>query len=388
MKRYTIPIIFFAIGVTLQTLFYFSWVSFTLLTVSCLLLTLFLYSLDLQSLTNSPETSASSKDVLSNTKVSPLNESKETFASEGVFDTQVTQTQEASNDVTEEPKPKEILWKVDPIFFARESVRLEERNLFCDTVKEFPFPFTSTKLSSIQYVYFDGKEFKECYWQKSEMLVETDDNPVEWNEWEENQIRESLPVISKNKRKLYVPLTINANLFGFLCFTSKESWSNEDIQVFWEETTNLSEKILAKREYAKVTKHPFTKLYTVSHFYQMAKASFEASEKKTLVLLKFIDTNFQSELAIGLNHMGIIQSVLGLGLFQLEEDLYAALIPNERLESFSSFFQQFIEELDQLGYPSEVALGYSNPLIPDLRFDAWIKKAYSSLEESILYHAA
>ncbi|TGM34944.1 hypothetical protein EHQ75_17635 [Leptospira levettii] len=388
MKRYTIPIIFFAIGVTLQTLFYFSWVSFTLLTVSCLLLTLFLYSLDLQSLTNSPETSASSKDVLSNTKVSPLNESKETFASEGVFDTQVTQTQEASNDVTEEPKPKEILWKVDPIFFARESVRLEERNLFCDTVKEFPFPFTSPKLSSIQYVYFDGKEFKECYWQKSEMLVETDDNPVEWNEWEENQIRESLPVISKNKRKLYVPLTINANLFGFLCFTSKESWSNEDIQVFWEETTNLSEKILAKREYAKVTKHPFTKLYTVSHFYQMAKASFEASEKKTLVLLKFIDTNFQSELAIGLNHMGIKQSVLGLGLFQLEEDLYAALIPNERLESFSSFFQQFIEELDQLGYPSEVALGYSNPLIPDLRFDAWIKKAYSSLEESILYHAA
>ncbi|MBL0955402.1 MAG: hypothetical protein IBJ01_11595 [Leptospira sp.] len=388
MKRYTIPIIFFAIGVTLQTLFYFSWVSFTLLTVSCLLLTLFLYSLDLQSLTNSPETSASSKDVLSNTKGSPLNESKETFASEGVFDTQVTQTQEASNDVTEEPKPKEILWKVDPIFFARESVRLEERNLFCDTVKEFPFPFTSPKLSSIQYVYFDGKEFKECYWQKSEMLVETDDNPVEWNEWEENQIRESLPVISKNKRKLYVPLTINANLFGFLCFTSKESWSNEDIQVFWEETTNLSEKILAKREYAKVTKHPFTKLYTVSHFYQMAKASFEASEKKTLVLLKFIDTNFQSELAIGLNHMGIKQSVLGLGLFQLEEDLYAALIPNERLESFSSFFKQFIEELDQLGYPSEVALGYSNPLIPDLRFDAWIKKAYSSLEESILYNAA
>ncbi|MCW7502877.1 hypothetical protein [Leptospira paudalimensis] len=388
MKRYTIPIIFFAIGVTLQTLFYFSWVSFTLLTVSCLLLTLFLYSLDLQSLTNSPETSASSKDVLSNTKVSPLNESKETFASEGVFDTQVTQTQEASNDVTEEPKPKEILWKVDPIFFARESVRLEERNLFCDTVKEFPFSFASPKLSSIQYVYFDGKEFKECYWQKSEMLVETDDNPVEWNEWEENQIRESLPVISKNKRKLYVPLTINANLFGFLCFTSKESWSNEDIQVFWEETTNLSEKILAKREYAKVTKHPFTKLYTVSHFYQMAKASFEASEKKTLVLFKFIDTNFQSELAIGLNHMGIKQSVLGLGLFQLEEDLYAALIPNERLESFSSFFKQFIEELDQLGYPSEVALGYSNPLIPDLRFDAWIKKAYSSLEESILYHAA
>lgn len=380
MKRYTIPIIFFAIGVTLQSLFYFSWVSFTLLTVSCLLLTLFLYSLDLQSLSNSPETSATAKVDLSDTK--------ETHTSEGVFDTQVSQTPEAYNEVTEGPKPKEILWKVDPIFFARESVRLEERNLFCDTVKEFPFSFTSPKLSSIQYVYFDGKEFKECYWQKSEMLVETDDNPVEWNEWEENQIRESLPVISKNKRKLYVPLTINANLFGFLCFTSKDVWSNEDIQVFWEETTNLSEKILAKREYSKVTKHPFTKLYTVSHFYQMAKASFEASEKKTLVLFKFIDTNFQSELAIGLNHMGIKQSVLGLGLFQLEEDLYAALIPNERLESFSSFFQQFIEELDQLGYPSEVALGYSNPLIPDLRFDGWIKKAYGSLEESILYHAA
>lgn len=388
MKRYTIPFIFFAIGVTLQTLFYFSWVSFTLLVVSCLLLTLFLFSLDLQSLPYVTEKPSSQQDEEIPTHGNSSLEQKENFTSEVVFDTNLPIPTDVSNLEPEEPKPKEILWKMDPVFFARESVRLLERSLFCDTVKEFPFSFTSPKLSSIQYVYFDGKDFKECYWQKSEMLVETDDNPVEWNEWEENQIRDSLPVISKNKRKLYVPLTINANLFGFLCFTSKEGWEQEDIQIFWEETTNLSEKILAKREYAKVTRHPFTKLYTVSHFYQMAKASFEASEKKTLVLFKFIDTNYQSELAIGLNHMGIKQTVLGIGLFQLEEDLYAALIPNERLESFSSFFQQFIEELDQLGYPSEVALGYSNPLIPDLKFDGWIKKAYSSLEESILYHAA
>ncbi|XDD45955.1 hypothetical protein AB3N60_14735 [Leptospira sp. WS39.C2] len=388
MKRYTIPTIFFAIGVTLQTLFYFSWVSFTLLVVSCLLLTLFLYSLDFQSLPNSTQNTNPSVGVGSQIMESPTEPTKEIVNEGMVFDTSKPLTTVESNQIEVEPIPKEILWKVDPIFFARESVRLVERGLFCDTVKEFPFSFISPKLSSIQYVYFDGKEFKECYWQKSEMLVETDDNPVEWNEWEENQIRESLPVISKNKRKLYVPLTINANLFGFLCFTSKEGWVNEDIQIFWEETTNLSEKILAKREYAKVTTHPFTKLYTVSHFYQIAKASFEAAEKKTLVFFKFINTNFQSELAIGLNQMGIKHSVIGIGLFQLEEDLYAALIPNERLESFSSFFQQFIEELDQLGYPSEVALGYANPLLPELKFDGWIKLAYSSLEESILYHAA
>ncbi|EOQ90185.1 hypothetical protein LEP1GSC202_0548 [Leptospira yanagawae serovar Saopaulo str. Sao Paulo = ATCC 700523] len=397
MKRYTIPTIFFAIGVTLQTLFYFSWVDFTLLAVSCLLLTLFLYSLDLQSYPNSkqPTSSFQTETIASEDDSQTLQKSNvdtevvlDTNVSHGSVFPEVSTAIDDSNDETKGFKTKEILWKVDPIFYARESVRLEERSLFCDTIKEFPFSFTSPKLSSIQYVYFDGTDFKECYWQKSEMLVETDDNPVEWNEWEESQIKESLPAISKNKRKLYVPLTINAKLFGFLCFTSKEGWSNEDIQVFWEETTNLSEKILLKREYAKVTKHPFTKLYTVSHFYQLAKASFEASEKKTLVLFKFIDTNFQSELAIGLNQMGIKHSVLGIGLFQLEENLYAALIPNERLESFSSFFQQFIEELDQLGYPSEVALGYSNPLIPDLKFDVWIKKAYSSLEESILYNAA
>lgn len=388
MKRYTIPTIFFAIGVTLQTLFYFSWVSFTLLTVSCLLLALFLYSLDLQSLSH-PQTNQT--PVESNNNTTNELENLQSFPDSEtnvVFDTNPQTPDHVSNAIQEEPKTKEILWKIDPVLYARESVRLVERNLFCDTVKEFPFSFQSPKLSSIQYVYFDGKEFKECYWQKSEILVETDDNPVEWNDWEESQIRESLPVISKNKRKLYVPLTINANLFGFLCFSSKEEWTNEDIQVFWEEATHLSEKILSKREYAKVTRHPFTKLYNVSHFYQIAKSSFETAEKKTLVLLKFIDTNFQSELAIGLNHMGTKHSVLGMGLFQLEEDLYAALVPNERLDSFSSFFQQFVAELDELGYPSEVALGYSNPQIPDLKFDGWIKKAYSSLEESILYHAA
>ncbi|TGK52851.1 hypothetical protein EHQ43_05600 [Leptospira bouyouniensis] len=388
MKRYTIPTIFFTIGVTLQFLFYFSWVSFTLLAVSSLLLTLFLYSLDLQSLPNVSNPNLSKEDSITNNDVDPLKEHQIQSEPDALFDTNQTTAPDLSIANEQETQTKEIIWKIDPILFARESVRLEERNLFCDTVKEFPFSFTSPKLSSIQYVYFDGKDFKECFWQKSEMLVETDDNPVEWNDWEESRIRESLPVISKNKRKLYVPLTINANLFGFLCFATKESWLEEEVQVFWDESTNLSEKILAKREYAKVTKHPFTKLFTVSHFYQIAKSSFEASENKTLVLFKFIDTNFQSELAIGLHHLGIKQTVIGLGLFQLEDNLYAALIPNERLDNFSSFFQQFIEELDLLGYPSEVALGYSNQSIPDLKFDSWIKRAYTSLEESILYHAA
>ncbi|MGV3665868.1 MAG: hypothetical protein ACO1NV_07030 [Leptospira bouyouniensis] len=388
MKRYTIPTIFFTIGVTLQFLFYFSWVSFTLLAVSSLLLTLFLYSLDLQSLPNVSNPNLSKEDSITNNDVDPLKEHQIQSEPDALFDTNQKTAPDLSIANEQETQTKEIIWKIDPILFARESVRLEERNLFCDTVKEFPFSFTSLKLSSIQYVYFDGKDFKECFWQKSEMLVETDDNPVEWNDWEESRIRESLPVISKNKRKLYVPLTINANLFGFLCFATKESWLEEEVQVFWDESTNLSEKILAKREYAKVTKHPFTKLFTVSHFYQIAKSSFEASENKTLVLFKFIDTNFQSELAIGLHHLGIKQTVIGLGLFQLEDNLYAALIPNERLDNFSSFFQQFIEELDLLGYPSEVALGYSNQSIPDLKFDSWIKRAYTSLEESILYHAA
>ncbi|TGM46531.1 hypothetical protein EHQ92_00990 [Leptospira biflexa] len=388
MKRYTIPTIFFAIGATLQFLFYFSWVSFTLLTVSCLLLTLFLYSLDLQSLPNAQENEAPNDKTSVTLDLEQTKSHNQSSETDIVFDTNSPLNSETSNAIEMEKETKEILWTIDPILFARESVQKEERKLFCDTVKEYPFSFHSPKLSSIQYVYFDGKEFKECFWQKSEMLVETDDNPMEWNEWEEGRIRDSLPVISKNKRKLYVPLTINANLFGFLCFSTKDVWLEEDTQTFWEEVTNLSEKILAKREYAKVTKHPFTKLYTVSHFYQIAKSSFEASEKKTLVLFKFIDTNFQSELAIGLNHLGLKHSVIGLGLFQLEEDLYSALIPNERLESFSSFFQQFIEELDQLGYPSEVAIGYSNPTTPNLKFDVWIKKAYSSLEESILYHAA
>lgn len=376
MKRYTIPTIFFVTGVILQYTFYFSWVSFTLLTVSCLFLALFLYSLDFQK----PQSLDETDHNLNNEGL--LDKKPHTDV---VFDTETALPTLPSNA---EPKPKEILWKKDPILLAREQILSEGRSLFCETVKEFPFPFLTEKLSSIQYVYYDGKEFKECYWQKAGMMVETDDNPVEWDEFEEGRVKELLPAISIDKRKLYIPLTMNAHLFGFLCFSTKESWNELEIQSFWEKSNTISEKIMIKREYAKVTKHPVTKLFNVSHFYQMAKSTFESKAKVTLILFKFIDTNFQSEIAIGLNLLGKQNVVLGLGLYQLENNLYAAMIPNDRLDTFTEFFSQFIEELDSLGYPSEVALGFSNQSIPGIKFDVWIKAAYKSLEESILYHAA
>ncbi|PKA23003.1 hypothetical protein CH381_28085 [Leptospira sp. mixed culture ATI2-C-A1] len=377
MKRYTIPTIFFIIGVILQYTFYFSWVSFTLLTVSCLLLTLFLYSLDFQKTESHSDLSHSNADAsaLLETKTKP----------DIVFDTKSALPIEPSNA---EPKPKEILWKKDPVLHARESIHSETRAVFSETVKDFPFPFFTEKLTSIQYFYYDEKEFKECYWQKMGMMVETDDNPVEWEEYEEGRIKDLLPAISFDKRKLYIPLTMNAHLFGFLCFSTKESWNESDIQSFWEKSNIISEKIMAKREYTKVTKHPITKLFNVSHFYQMAKSAFESKEKVTLVLFKFIDTNFQSEIAIGLNILGKQNAVLGLGLYQLEDHLYASIISNDKLDDFSEFFKQFIEELDSLGYPSEVALGFSKQSTPEIKFDTWIKAAYKSLEESILYHAA
>ncbi|EKJ86190.1 hypothetical protein CLV96_2786 [Leptospira meyeri] len=377
MKRYTIPTIFFIIGVILQYTFYFSWVSFTLLTVSCLLLTLFLYSLDFQKQDSYSDLSHSNADasVLLETKTKP----------DIVFDTESALPIEPSNA---EPKPKDILWKKDPVLLARESIHSETRAVFSETVKDFPFPFFTEKLTSIQYFYYDEKEFKECYWQKTGMMVETDDNPVEWEEYEEGRIKDLLPAISFDKRKLYIPLTMNAHLFGFLCFSTKESWNESDIQSFWEKSNIISEKIMTKREYTKVTKHPITKLFNVSHFYQMAKSAYESKEKVTLILFKFIDTNFQSEIAIGLNILGKQNAVLGLGLYQLEDHLYASIISNDKLDDFSEFFKQFIEELDILGYPSEVALGFSKQSTPEIKFDTWIKAAYKSLEESILYHAA
>ncbi|TGM63566.1 hypothetical protein EHQ94_13000 [Leptospira meyeri] len=377
MKRYTIPTIFFIIGVILQYTFYFSWVSFTLLTVSCLLLTLFLYSLDFQKQDSHSDLSHSNADA------SVLLETK--TKTDIVFDTESALPIEPSNA---EPKPKEILWKKDPVLLARESIHSETRAVFSETVKDFPFPFFTEKLTSIQYFYYDEKEFKECYWQKTGMMVETDDNPVEWEEYEEGRIKDLLPAISFDKRKLYIPLTMNAHLFGFLCFSTKESWNESDIQSFWEKSNIISEKIMAKREYTKVTKHPITKLFNVSHFYQMAKSAYESKEKVTLILFKFIDTNFQSEIAIGLNILGKQNAVLGLGLYQLEDHLYASIISNDKLDDFSEFFKQFIEELDSLGYPLEVALGFSKQSTPEIKFDTWIKAAYKSLEESILYHAA
>ncbi|MDF3820415.1 hypothetical protein P3G55_10915 [Leptospira sp. 96542] len=367
MKRYVIPILFFAIGVTLQFFFYFSWVSFTLLSISTLLLGLFLYSLDFQT-----------KESIE-TQIQNQNKSDSVLF---VLD-EIPLKDNAENRVV----PKEnIFAEESPIMLAKSIRSKEDRIQFLESIKPLVLDLQNTKISSVLYAYFDGIHFTESLWQKGSVLIESEPNPIEWEIWEEDRIKECLPLVSKNK--LYIPISINQHLFGCFCLYTKESWKDSDIQNYWEKATVLAESLFTQKEYSKVTKVFETGLLNQSFFYNITKTKFDSKEKENLLLIKFINTEYLKEISICLDHYGKKLGYLGLGLFQLESDLFAALIPNQFADEFSNFLQQFVEELDAMGFPSEIAIGFANKANQNTKFDIWIKSAYQSLEENIQYNAA
>ncbi len=277
---------------------------------------------------------------------------------------------------------------LDPIQKTKSILKQSLKSQVLEIMKSHFFAELPKKVSQVLYAYYDGHNFEECFWQKGTIFVESDSNPIEWDDRDESYVRELLPSISSNKQKLYIPFTINQHLFGFVLFQTKETWNQSEIQNYWERSLQISEKIFEKLEYEKVTKNTETWLFNSSHFYQITKDSFNSKEQETLVMIKFIDTTFTKEIAICLNHFGKSEGVLGLGLFRMEEDLYSILLPNSLLSGFTDFFKRFIEEIDSLGYPSSLAIGYSNKIAANGKYDLWIKNLYLSLEESILYNAA
>lgn len=373
MKRYLIPVIFFFVALSLQIFLYFSWTGFALLGISTLLLTLILFNLDLESKNDSEIYESNSPDLELTSSSLNLNT--------------LDLKPEAQNEIAD-PIKLPFFTEGDPISKANEILKTNFKSIFMDVVKDYGFPKLPEKVSSVLYAHYDGFKFEECFWQKGSIFVESESNPIEWDDSDETSIRDLLPCISRNKQKLYIPFAINQHLFGFVSFFTKDVWTSSEIQKYWERSLKISEKILEKREYEKVTRNSETWLFNNSHFYQLTKEGFESKEKETLILIKFIETSNTKEIGICLNYFGKKEGVLGLGLFQLEADLFAIILPNSLIDSFTDYFKRFIEEIDSLGYPSEVAIGYSNKSSANGKFDIWIKNLYLSLEESILYNAA
>ncbi|TGN18910.1 hypothetical protein [Leptospira idonii] len=370
MKRYLIPAIFFTIGLLLQVWLYFSWITFGLLSVSTILLSLLIFSISEMS------TIPGKEDVVESSQEN-ASETKEELKSE-----------EIANEEESQTYIPPFFEDRDPIALAREIKKGESKALFCETVKQYSLPKRDPKISSLLYAFYDGIGFTECFWQKGALLVDSESNDLEWEEYEKDTIKELLPCLSRNKQKLYLPLSLNQNLFGLVCLTTKEKFSDSEIASHWESTLILSEKLLEKREYARALRDPKTSLFNKSHFYHTAKDKFYSQIRQTLVLLKFVKEKHSIEFAICLNEMIKKRGLNDSSLFQLEDSIVAGFIPNQNLDQFTYMMQSFVEELDELGYECELALGYSSPSEPNLKFDQWIKKAYISLENSILHNAA
>ncbi|MCU0823026.1 MAG: hypothetical protein MUF77_00100 [Leptospira sp.] len=384
MKRYLIPVIFFFLAFSLQYFLFFSWIGFTLLLVSTTLLTLILYNLDLESKENHLDTSDTAFESETFSQIKMEQNLANSWKEDINFESQKSLSVGNLESVEKIPFFKNF----DPIQKTKSILKQSLKSQVLETMKAHYFAELPKKVSQVLYAYYDGHNFEECFWQKGTIFVESEANPIEWDERDESSVRELLPSISSNKQKLYIPFTINQHLFGFVLFQTKETWNQNEIQTYWERSLQISEKIFEKLEYEKVTKNPETWLFNNSHFYQITKDSFNSKEQETLVLIKFIDTSFTKEIAICLNHFGKLEGVVGLGLFRMEEDLYSVLLPTSLLEGFTDFFKRFIEEIDTLGYPSSLAIGYSNKNASNGKYDLWIKNLYLSLEESILYNAA
>ncbi|TGN14303.1 hypothetical protein [Leptospira ilyithenensis] len=369
MKRYLIPIIFFSTGLLLQFWLYFSWTTFGLLLTSTLLLCLLMYAIS--EMSTVPAQFEENVSTMVSEETAPVDPNPE--------------TQTANSELIPEIP---FFSDTDPVSMAKELKNRDNRNLFSETVKEYILPKKNKKISSTLYAYYDGFGFTECFWQKDSLLIDSESNDLDWEEYEQNRILELLPSLNRSGRKLYLPLSLNQSLFGLICLETKDRFFENEINSFWESTILLSEKLLEKKEYHKALRDPKTYLFNKSHFYTTAKDRFYSHLHQNLILLKFINSSHSQEFAICLNEAVKKKGFSDIGLFQLEDHIIAGFIPNSNLEKFTTFIQSFVEELDSLDFNCELALGYSSKTEPGIRFDQWIKKAYRSLEDSILHNAA
>jgi hypothetical protein len=377
MKRYLIPIIFFAVGLLLQFWLYFSWITLGLLVTSTLLLCLLIFSLSEMSV--SQEYVGATQETLSKDQNSSLN-----LPEPVVIGLTEVQTNHSEFAVQVDP----IFEDEDPIQFAKDILEKQERLLFAETVKEYILPVQNKKISSILYAYFDGDHFTESVWQKGTIIIDSEPNDIEWEEFEEGIVKRGLPCLAMNRQKLYLPLVINAQVFGVVCMQTKEQFYESEMNLLWLTTVTLSEKIMEKRDYHRALHDSKTGLFNKAHFYMCAKDRFQSKHTQLLIIIKMMKQTNHAEFSIALNEKTKSRGFTDIGFFQLEDQLISCFIPNQSIQEFTSFIETFVDELDAMGYECELALGHCSNKNVTGKFDQWIKQAYISLETSILSNAA
>lgn len=378
MKRYLIPTIFFAVGLLLQFWLYFSWITLGLLVTSTLLLCLLIFTVSEMSIstdkTESSGATSQKPEALALTLPEPIVKAL---------------TEVDKNDETNSyRKIERIFQDEDPIQFANELLAKQERVRFTEVVKEYALPVQNPKISSILYAYFDGHRFTESIWQKGTMIIDSEANEIEWEDFEENTIKRGLPCLSANKQRLFLPILINSQVFGVICMQTKDQFFESEMNLLWLTTVTLSEKVLEQKEYFRALHDTKSGLFNKAHFYRCAKDRFQNKSTQLLILLKFMKPDNYLEFAVSLNEKTKSQGFTDNGFFQLEDLLLGCFIPSQSIQEFTSFIQTFVEELDELGYECELALGHASNKNVTGKFDQWIRQAYHSLETSILSNAA
>jgi hypothetical protein len=375
MKRYLIPTIFFAVGLMLQLWLYFSWITLGLLVTSTLLLVLLIFSLSEMSISRETVSSVETKegeDHLSLSLPAPV----------------LVELNDVGQDKMTVLVKESIFSGEDPIARATEIKRKEERQRFVEIVKEYILPIQNSKISSVLYAYFDGDHFTESIWQKGAIVIDSEPNEIEWEEFEETTVRRGLPCLSQSRQRLYLPIVVNAQVLGLVCMQTKDQFVDNEMNLLWLTTVNLAEKILEQRDYYRALMAPDTSLLNKAHFYLTTKDRFSNNQTQVMILMKLMKSDYQKEFAICLNEKIRTRGFTDIGLFQLEDQLLACFVPNPAIQEFTHFIQAFVEELDEMGYECEIALGYCANKTVTGKYDQWIKQAYISLESSILSNAA
>ena len=264
----------------------------------------------------------------------------------------------------------------------------EKRQRSSEIVKGSAISISNSKISSILYANFDGIGFTESVWQKGNLLIDSEPNEIEWEEFEEINVKKGTPCLSISRQRLFLPLVVNSQILGMICMQTKLTFSESEINALWLSTISLSEKLLEQYEYFRVIHDGRTGLFNKSHFYTTSKDKFTSQETQIMILLKFIKPEHNLEYAICLNQKSKSLGFSDLGFFQIEDQLIACFLPNHNIQDFSLFIQSFVQELEELGYECEIAIGHSGNKTISGKYDQWIKQTFISLESSILSNAA
>lgn len=366
MKRYSIPLLFFLFGLCLHFWFVFSETTLMLLGITSLLMGLFVWSLS---------------EILNLKKGSPkvvdLEVEEETF-----------ELQPSNENIVPESISFPTYFNRKPIQTLLESVKSKRtKNSFIDIVSTNRF-ILPTEVDQAVYYCPEGRELKECLWQKKDLLIASEGDGLEIPELISLKLQDGIHCLTEDL-SLFLPLVTNGKFFGAVRLEFAEEVPEvseleiEELNKTWKPLCEaLFDFYIFERQ--KLEEASF--LYSKKSAKNQAIEAFSRKRNQTLVSLAF--GKGHSPMALLLDDFLFEFSGMGVRLFENGPDTFCLFIDSEDLNKLCKAIQFFADDADLNGLDCEIIMGFADSKAEGTKLDNWFEKSLASLKESLDYLAA